>query len=81
MTIEDWIDDDYFGYKGMQQTVKTKVVNLLQSKLEVQNSSRMFRRGTFMHGCLFATWFYNLRDCDILVNYFANIANRIQETI
>ena len=36
MTIEDENDEDSFVYKGMQQTVKAKVVNLLREKLEAQ---------------------------------------------
>ena len=39
MTIEDENEEDYFVYKEMQQTVKAKVVNQLQKKLETQNAS------------------------------------------
>ena len=36
MTIEDENVEDTFVYKGMQQTVKAKVVDLLREMLEVQ---------------------------------------------
>ena len=37
MTIED--GNDKYEYEGMQQTVKAKVVNLLQEKSEEQSAS------------------------------------------
>ena len=39
MTIEDQNDEDFLVYKGIQRTVKAKVVNLLQQKLEAQDAS------------------------------------------
>ena len=39
MTIEDKTDEDFFVYKGIQQTVKGRVVNLFLEKLEVQDTS------------------------------------------
>ena len=38
MTIEDNTDEDFFVYKGIQQTVKGRVVNLFLEKLEVQDT-------------------------------------------
>ena len=37
--IENENDEDSIGHKGMQQTVKAKVVNLLKEKLETQDVS------------------------------------------
>ena len=48
MTIEDENDEDSFVYKGMQQTVKAKVVNLLREKLEAQEQQNVSDGGSDM---------------------------------
>ena len=48
MTIEDENDEDSFIYKGMQQTVKAKVVNLLREKLEAQEQQDVSDGGSDM---------------------------------
>ena len=48
MTIEDENDEDSFVYKGMQQTVKAKVVNLLREKLEAQEQQDVSYGGSDM---------------------------------
>ena len=48
MTIEDENDEDSFVYKGMQQTVKAKVVNLLREKLEAQEQQDVSDGGSDM---------------------------------
>ena len=48
MTIEDGNDEDSFVYKGMQQTVKAKVVNLLREKLEAQEQQDVSDGGSDM---------------------------------
>ena len=47
-TIEDENDEDSFVYKGMQQTVKAKVVNLLREKLEAQEQQDVSDGGSDM---------------------------------
>ena len=48
MTIEDENDEDSFVYKGMQQTGKAKVVNLLREKLEAQEQQDVSDEGSDM---------------------------------
>ena len=48
MTIEDENDKDSFVNKGMQQTVKAKVVNLLREKLEAQEQQDVSDGGSDM---------------------------------
>ena len=48
MTIEDENDEDSFVYKGMQQTAKAKVVNLLREKLEAQKQQDVSDGGSDM---------------------------------